>query len=276
MLASADDNQSTLVQNKGDTHSSKKTMYKYVTICITPTNTTNCNYIHIPFKIFIQSTSDIALQQVKICIQISCNNLFQYDTVHICHKISNFQTWCHVTAVTLHRPGPSKSILSFKTSDKNVSSILSPPMHNTCTEHPVLFDLMTPMLGYLQIIQSKPPFPMPLIYILIHMKEINFHNPKRSDYIFASFNLHVFQLQMGKQNILNQKAAIIPQNKSALYAFRHVIFICYCHFHIRDLCCMSLYDDTVFTWYDCLKCSYDWHTGYSSLPAFITVSLYHK
>jgi hypothetical protein len=48
-LASADDNQSTLVQNKGDTHSSKTAMYKYVTICTTPPNTTNCNYIHIPF-----------------------------------------------------------------------------------------------------------------------------------------------------------------------------------------------------------------------------------
>ena len=35
------------------THSSKTTMYKYVTICITPPNTTICNYIHIPFKIFI-------------------------------------------------------------------------------------------------------------------------------------------------------------------------------------------------------------------------------
>jgi len=52
---------------------------------------------------------------------------------------------------------------------------------------------------------------MSLIYILTYMTEINFHNPKRSEYTFASSNLHIFQQQMGKQNIMNQNAAIIPQ-----------------------------------------------------------------
>jgi hypothetical protein len=72
-------------------------------------------------------------------------------------------------------------------------------MHAACPNHPVLFDLMTLMFGFVSSqlhpnITTKPTSTTQNIRLQ-----------------FVSFNLNVFQQQMGKQNILSQKAAIIPQ-----------------------------------------------------------------
>jgi hypothetical protein len=48
-------------------HSSNTTMYKHVTICLTPHNATNCCYIHTRFKIFIFTV------QLRYCTLTSQN-----------------------------------------------------------------------------------------------------------------------------------------------------------------------------------------------------------